>query len=136
MSLGDYVRTRRVNLGLTQETVRSAIGVTERSYVSRLEHGDIKLPGPEIRAKLADVLQVRTIDLLAAAGEIRPDELRADCDLSDRVRTLAHALDGLSNDHLKMLAVIVQEMVRTQAAQASLLERSQALRRGPGSSRR
>jgi transcriptional regulator with XRE-family HTH domain len=74
--LGSYIRKRRISLGLTQENVADSAGIG-RSHLSQIESGKIGLPNAIIRRKLADILRVRHIDLLIAAGELREDEVRA-----------------------------------------------------------
>jgi transcriptional regulator with XRE-family HTH domain len=74
--LGAYIRRRRIALGLTQENVADAANIG-RSHLSQIESGKIGLPNALIRRKLADILRVRHIDLLIAAGEIREEEVRS-----------------------------------------------------------
>ena len=100
--LGAYIRKRRIALGLTQENVADSAGIG-RSHLSQIESGKIGLPNAIIRRKLADILRVRHIDLLIAAGELREDEVRAGAapapteleELADRMA--APARDALVN---------------------------------------
>lgn len=73
--LGAFLRRRRVDLGLTQETVSDAAGIG-RSHLSQIESGKIGLPNATIRRRLAEVLQLRHVDLLIAAGELDEAEVR------------------------------------------------------------
>ena len=98
--LGAYIRKRRIALGLTQENVADTAGIG-RSHLSQIESGKIGLPNAIIRRKIADILRVRHIDLLIAAGELREDEVRAGAapapseldDLADHMP--AHAREAL-----------------------------------------
>lgn len=73
--LGGFLRKRRIDLGLTQEAVSDAAGIG-RSHLSQIESGKIGLPNAGIRRRLADVLEVRHVDLLVAAGELDDAEVR------------------------------------------------------------
>jgi transcriptional regulator with XRE-family HTH domain len=110
--LGRFVAARRKQLGMTQETLAREMGARDRAYVGRIESGDIRLPNAGVRAALAKALQVRTIDLMAAAGEIDPTEISGTTNfpLSERVSDVAASLDALTNEQLEMLRVIVQQM--------------------------
>lgn len=61
---------------MTQVELAEAAHMT-KSHVSAIEKGRIGLPGPEVRRELAKALGVTHLDILIAAGEIRPDELEA-----------------------------------------------------------
>lgn len=76
-TLGAFVRERRERRGWTQGRLAEAIGVSG-AYVSQIETGATKLPGGHLRRRLAQVLGVRHVDLLIAAGELAPDELPGD----------------------------------------------------------
>ena len=56
LTLGDFVRQRRTELGLTQQQVADLLGYTDRSSVARLEAGEIDLPVSRI-PYLAKALQ-------------------------------------------------------------------------------
>lgn len=73
--LGGFLRKRRIDLGLTQEAVSDAAGIG-RSHLSQIESGKIGLPNAGIRRRLAEVLEVRHVDLLVAAGELDEAEVR------------------------------------------------------------
>jgi transcriptional regulator with XRE-family HTH domain len=72
--LGDYVRARREELGLSQTDVERRFAVPQ-SYLSRLERGRVAFPSGEYRSRLESALQVTNVDLLLAAGEVSRDEL-------------------------------------------------------------
>jgi transcriptional regulator with XRE-family HTH domain len=111
--LGAYIRKRRISLGLTQENVADSAGIG-RSHLSQIESGKIGLPNAIIRRKLADILRVRHIDLLIAAGELREDEVRAGAaptpteldELADRMPAQAReALVGIARELAKVSLV-------------------------------
>lgn len=71
--LGAYIRSRREGR-LTQAELADAANVS-KSHLSQIELGKIGLPGPQVRRELAKALGVTHLDILIAAGEIRPDEI-------------------------------------------------------------
>lgn len=73
-SLQNYIRARRETLGLTV-TRLAELADLSKSEISAIENGRIALPGADKRRRLAHALGVRHIDLIVAAGELRPDEV-------------------------------------------------------------
>ena len=64
----------RQSIGYTQQALSHASGLS-RSYISRLEMGDIALPSREKLRALADALGTSLDDLLHAAGFLeRPND--------------------------------------------------------------
>lgn len=49
MTMGDRIKTRRLELGLTQQELAEKLGIKSRSYISLLEKGDRNLPTSMIR---------------------------------------------------------------------------------------
>lgn len=72
--LGDYIRARRDDLGLTQTDLADR-ALLQRAHLSEIERGKIALPNAVIRRNLAGALGVSHLDLLVAAGEITQEEL-------------------------------------------------------------
>lgn len=64
-ALGDRLRVRRRELGLTASAVAAHIGIS-RSYMSQIEHDD-KAPSRPLLARLAEVLQCDEGELLLLA---------------------------------------------------------------------
>lgn len=68
-TLGEAIRQRRLELGLTQEELAERIGDgVGQNYVSQLERDKVKLPRAERLARIADVLGLKLGDLLARSG--------------------------------------------------------------------
>jgi transcriptional regulator with XRE-family HTH domain len=68
-SLGQIIRERRMDLGLTQEELAERIGVTVRqSDVSRLERNKIGLPHRGRLEQIAAALELSLGELLVASG--------------------------------------------------------------------
>ncbi|MGA7731523.1 MAG: helix-turn-helix transcriptional regulator [Chloroflexia bacterium] len=66
-TLAKRIRELRQGLGWTQQDLSIESGLS-RSYISRLEMGDIALPSNERLRALANALQTTLDDLLQAAG--------------------------------------------------------------------
>ena len=67
--LGNYIRDRRQDLGLTQEQLAEQIGGDCRqSDISSIECGHIRLPNLSLMGSLAAALDVSLWDLLVATG--------------------------------------------------------------------
>ena len=56
MNIGERVKERRLELGMTQEELADKVGFKTRASVSRLEGGDRNIPLSKLR-KLAEVLE-------------------------------------------------------------------------------
>jgi transcriptional regulator with XRE-family HTH domain len=72
-SFGRIVRARRKQLNMSQEDLAARIG-KERSYLSQLETGRIRLPEAELRRTIAEALGYTDGDLLRLAGYGRTPE--------------------------------------------------------------
>lgn len=70
--LGSVLRERRWDLGLSQAEVAAHAGITTAA-VSAIEGGHVKLPAPERLRALADILGLRHVGLLVAAGLLTTD---------------------------------------------------------------
>lgn len=77
-TLAKRIRDLRQGLGWTQQDLSDESGLS-RSYISRLEMGDIALPSNERLRALSAALQTSLDDLLHAAGfldrQLDPDDL-------------------------------------------------------------
>lgn len=73
---------------VTQMASRHGVSI-KRGYLSKIETGTVKLPGPDIVAALADVLGATDADLLMAAGYIRTGPSGFAPDLTRRMDRLA-----------------------------------------------
>jgi len=71
--LGERVRKRRSELGLTQEQLSAATGL-KQFHISRIESGDIKDVKGETLVRLARALRVRT-DFLLGLEAVEGSEL-------------------------------------------------------------
>jgi transcriptional regulator with XRE-family HTH domain len=80
-TLGEAIRLRRAELGLTQEELAERIGEEVRqSDISRLERGKIGLPRAERLARIAEALDLPMGELLARSGWAGADEAFVETD--------------------------------------------------------
>ena len=78
MNLGEKIKKRRLELGLTLEKVGNAVGV-HKSTIKRWEDGDIRSLGADKLTALANILLVRIEYLLEMTddpGVITPNTLQ------------------------------------------------------------
>ena len=69
ITLGDFIRARRQDLGLSQQQLAERVSMTySQADISRLERGFTELPRLETLSKLSEALEVPVGDLLIAAG--------------------------------------------------------------------
>lgn len=81
-TLAKRIRELRQSYGWTQQDLSTESGLS-RSYISRLEMGDIALPSNERLRSLASALQTQMDDLLQAAGFLDAPKMEAGSDLPD-----------------------------------------------------
>ncbi|WP_457028731.1 helix-turn-helix domain-containing protein [Kitasatospora sp. P5_F3] len=74
VSLGQYVREHREQLGLTVRQLATRAGVSP-AYVSRLENDQYHEPTPSTVRHLAEALELEPEDLYALSGYTVPHEL-------------------------------------------------------------
>ena len=73
-TLGSYIREQRERRGWLQTELAQRSGVPQ-AVISQIETGAKKLPGADIRRKLARALGVPHLELLVAAGEVDAEEV-------------------------------------------------------------
>jgi transcriptional regulator with XRE-family HTH domain len=78
-TLGAFIRRRRLELGLTQETLAEMIGGGVRqAEISRLEHDRVTLPRRQRLEQIAAALEVPLGELLVRSGWTGADEIDAE----------------------------------------------------------
>lgn len=75
MSLGDRIRHRREQLGMTQQQLADHLHIRQAA-ISRLEHGGVKNPTVPLLKRLALALRC-SIDYLVGLYDDAPDESSA-----------------------------------------------------------
>ena len=92
-ALARRIRDLRQVLGWTQQDLSDQSGLS-RSYISRLEMGDIALPSSERLHALATALGTTTDDLLQAAGFI---DIPGDTSQLPEIKTFLRQKYGIDN---------------------------------------
>ena len=108
--LGAFVAERRHQLGLRQADLADAVNAHDRTYITAIEKGRIRLPEQPMRAKLAQALGVREIDLLVAAGELDPMEVREIIAVPLRLKPLLPALADLNSANLDIVLSLAGQL--------------------------
>lgn len=119
MKIGLAIAMRREQIGLTQEELANAVGVSKAS-VCRWESGDISNMRRDRIQKLADALRISPIDLLDEETEgfvhektpLEPIALRAS------VSEWTELLNSLSDENLIKLRDYAQLLILQQHSQA------------------
>jgi len=103
MALGEVVRRRRLELGLTQHELAARSGLS-RPAIAAIETGRIALPGRDELASLAGALRVTVLDLLAASGygEV----------LDPRVLSFASAMSELPEPDREGVWAVIEVLLR------------------------
>ena len=104
-SLGNYVRERRQDIGLSQEQLAERVGGTYRqSDISRIERGHVSLPRLANLERLAASLDVPVGELLIAAGWFNEGRFTADptggdvpADLESAVNQIERELEAIQD---------------------------------------
>lgn len=110
-SLAKRIKELRQVAGFTQQDLSGASGLS-RSYISRLEMGDIALPSRDKLRSLAAALNATLDDLLQAAGFL--DSLTEVSDLPD-IKVYLRRKYGIYNPHL--LQAVETIVTSVQAAE-------------------
>lgn len=50
VNIGNRIRSRRIELGLSQEELKNKVGYSNRSMIARIERGDINITSSKIKA--------------------------------------------------------------------------------------
>ena len=88
---GDYIRKKRADLGMTQEDLAERVGVSTKT-ISNWEIGKSNIK-PENTKKLAEVLGVREIDLLAGKDTDLDEDTKRQID--ERINSLIETMDDV-----------------------------------------
>ena len=63
--LGEFLKVRRQQVGLSQEEAALRLGYSERHFISRMENGRVSLPLKKIR-EFAELYEIPLHDLIEA----------------------------------------------------------------------
>jgi transcriptional regulator with XRE-family HTH domain len=119
--LGNYLRERRMELGLSQEELAERIGGSaSQAEISRLERGHVMLPRRGRMEALAEALEVTLGSLLVRSGWLTEGE-------EDDLDALPRTEESLARAEVAKIAVELhdlREFLLTSLGQVSQLEES------------
>jgi transcriptional regulator with XRE-family HTH domain len=98
-AVGQAISAKRAAVGLSQETVAEALGIT-REAVSRMETG-VAVPSVVRLAELADIFNCGIEELLTAASNRNIDQ----------ARRIVELLQGLTTEKREMLMNVIGQLV-------------------------
>lgn len=104
MSIGERIKSRRLELGLTLEDIGKILGVN-RSTVKRYENGETKRISPKTIEKLSVILKT-TPEYLAGWDT----QEKMNLDLNGEILILAREMQNLPEDKINLLKSIVKAM--------------------------
>ena len=71
VTLADYLRTARAKAGISQRQLANRVGI-DHSYLARLESGEWLSPSADVLQRIAEVLEISSVDLFAFIGVMPP----------------------------------------------------------------
>jgi transcriptional regulator with XRE-family HTH domain len=120
--LGEALRRRREELGLSQSQLGALMGATQND-VSQWETGRVKLPEAAARRELARVLGYTHLELLVLAGELSQEEAaqreRGPSEVETLLAELSEADQGFALEMVRALARTRRERRLRGAARAN-----------------
>lgn len=114
MSLGERIKSRRLELGLTLEDVAKHLNVN-RSTVKRYEDGKTQRIAQTTIEKLAVILNTTTGALLGLDSQKKEE-------FDGEILTLARNMKGLDSDDLDLLKVMIGKMAEKAKTAAKAKE--------------
>ena len=113
IGVGTLVRSRWVTLGLSSTRLAEMAGTSSPS-LSQIEAGKTRLPGVDLRRRLADALGLTNLDLLVAAGEVSRAELgreHAGDPLPEDARVVARLVATLPSEDRRAVVALLERLV-------------------------
>jgi transcriptional regulator with XRE-family HTH domain len=114
--LGRYIKALRAKAGLTQDEVSARLVGFDRTYISQLERGRVRLPSYEARRQLAAIFGVSPVDFLVYAGEVTAAEVAGHSARSERPEVLAllPEIDRLNANNLQVIRMVLRGLLEQQ----------------------
>ena len=103
LELGQLIKEKRENLGLSQKALGDAIGISD-SEIQRIENGLRKTPSWDNLCKIAQTLKFHPFEILRNAGDITEDDLAP-------YQPPIKNLDDLSAEELKLAQAFVDFII-------------------------
>lgn len=105
MTLGEYIKNRRNELGMSRNALAVAAGISH-TEVNRIETGDRKQPSAKVLTAISTALAVPQEEMMQMAGYMPSDELSAierafpALKTEKQRQTVEAIVDGLSRNEL------------------------------------
>lgn len=119
LDVKDLIKARRVELGLSQEEVARAVGVSDAT-VSRWESGEIENMGRSRIVKLAQVLQITPAAIMGWEDDERPKSpfprngdtmaLRERLRRQPGARMLLHVTEDATEDEIRQYVAVIKAL--------------------------
>lgn len=103
--IGNRIRLRREELGLTQDTLAHMCGYTSRSTIAKIEAGANEMTNKKL-VKLAKALETTPEYLLGIADE-EPQ--------NDSERVLLSRYNSLPDDSKKLIDDLIERLIQTRS---------------------
>ncbi|MCI7631616.1 MAG: helix-turn-helix transcriptional regulator [Oscillospiraceae bacterium] len=114
-TIGNRIRLRREELGLSQDELAKMTGYKSRSSINKIELDQRNLRQSKIKA-IADALKTTPAYLMGWEDDPKPADNKKDAPaLSESVVQLAKVIEQLSPENQKTLAAVAKGLLRDQS---------------------
>lgn len=108
MTIGEKIKTRRLELGLSLRELSDRMGYANHSTIARIESGKVDLPQSKI-VKFAEVLNVSVAELMDwNEQEKKPVEID---ELSDNMKKLIDFVKSVPEDKSELVLRVLRSIV-------------------------
>ena len=109
MSIGERIKARRLELGMTQSELAKKLGYTDRASVSRVEAGQINLPQSRI-VQFAEALRVSPSYIMGWEIEDKKNPVTED-GMSDDQRKLMRFVETVPAEKAALLLKVMKSIL-------------------------
>ena len=117
-AVGELIWERRVALGIrSQQRLADLVGV-DRSHIAKIESGVIALPQPDLRRRLGEVLGLREMDFLMAAGWVQEEPTAYETTSGPDEHRLRSIIRSLPDDDRTLVVEFAELLARRRREQS------------------
>jgi transcriptional regulator with XRE-family HTH domain len=117
--LGEYIKSRIKELGLTREEAANNIKISQ-GYLSNLISGNVMLPEREILHRLSAALDIPVLELLKITGYVRQEDLAPIVHIQSQtnsyLKNIKEQIDQLDPDDKLRALKIIQDVAKSLAS--------------------
>lgn len=113
MSIGERIKARRLELGMTQSELAKKLGYTDRASVSRVEAGQINLPQSRI-VQFAEALRVSPSYIMGWENEDKKNPVTED-GMSENRRKAMRIVAKVSEDKVEFFLKLMEAVLDSDA---------------------